>query len=266
MTSDAPIMVADGPYQGPTRPSHPYQMYPQDSRPTRTASIATTSTFAVPTERAYNGPSGPTHPYGMYPQNTVPQAEEVHGALPNANIPVGFPGLAGNQYQRRFGPDGEEAADIIGPDGHTEQLPPYTQYPDESFARKLRPVVLPDITGAGGIGLATRNPEFASQEDLRAPLSTAPSRHSTGSAMSGASAAPVAGATTDVSEKRPEKKWKMMAKQRICGVIPVWALCLAVSVIVIITLLLGIVLGVLMARKPHPKPGNGRNYGGTTLP
>lgn len=263
-------MVADGPYQGPTRPSHPYQMYPQDSRPTRTASIATTSTFAVPAERAYNGPSGPTHPYGMYPQNTVPEAEEVHGALPNANIPVGFPGLAGSQYQRRFGPDGEEAADLIGPDGHTEQLPPYTKYPDETFVRKPRPAVLPDITGAGGIGLATRNPEFASQEDLSAPPSAVPSRHSTGSAMSGASAAPVAGATTDISEKHrekhPEKKWKTMAKQRVCGVIPVWALCLAVTVIVVLALLLGILLGILMARKAHPKLGNGRNYGATTLP
>lgn len=67
-------------------------------------------------------------------------------------------------------------------------------------------------------------------------------------------------------EKHPEKKWKTMAKQRVCGVIPVWALCLAVTVIVVLALLLGILLGILMARKAHPKLGNGRNYGATTLP
>ncbi|KAA8566772.1 hypothetical protein EYC84_009872 [Monilinia fructicola] len=54
--------------------------------------------------------------------------------------------------------------------------------PDEAFARKARPASIPvpvpiptiqmpapivPISGAGGMGLATRNPEFASQEDLR---------------------------------------------------------------------------------------------------
>ena len=112
-------------------------MYPQESRLARTASIATTSTVPVP-DRPYDGPGGPTHPYGMYPQNTVPESEAADESSPLAPVPVGFPGL-NNNYQRRLGPEGEEIADIIGPDGHTEQLPPYTQYPDEAFARKTRP-------------------------------------------------------------------------------------------------------------------------------
>jgi hypothetical protein len=242
VSTDAPIMIPEGPYQGPARPSHPYQMYPQNTRPTRTASVATTSTFAAPLERGYTGPSGPTHPYGLYPQNTVPETEGVE-PLPNSNIPVGFPGRVA-AYQRRLGPDGEEAADIIGPDGHTEQLPPYSKYPDEAFARKVNPTgLLP--AGAGGIGLATRNPEFASREDLTSPVS----RHS--AAISEGSSQMPTTPVTAVSEKPPEKGWKAIARRKACGIVPYWALVLAGLVILICVVVVGAVMGVIASkRKP----------------
>lgn len=248
ISTDAPIIVPDGPYRGPTRPSYPYQMYPQNSRPARTGSVATTATF--PTSEP--GYSGPTHPYGMYTQSTAVEPEAVHDGAPAANIPVGFPGLAGDQYQRRLGPDGEEVADIIGPNGHTEQLPPYTKYPDEAFARKLRSV--PPSEGAGGIGLATRNPEFSSREDLSNSPADAPSRQST---LSGTSGEPAAAAP--VSEKPPEKTWKVMAKQKVCGFLPVWALAVIVAIVIVIALLVGSVLGVLVTKEreqkgSHPTP------------
>ena len=184
----------------------------------------------------------------MYPQSTAPEPEPVPNGAAGPSIPVGFPGLAGNQYQRRLGPDGEEAADIIGPDGHTEQLPPYTKYPDEVFARKIRPGE--PTEGAGGIGLATRNPEFSSREDLSAssPLEP-PSRQSTLSRRSGE---PVA---APVSEKPAGKGWKAMAKQKVCGFLPVWALSVLVAAIVVIALLVGTLLGVNIARhanRHHP--------------
>ena len=109
---------AQSPYQGAMGPSHPYAMYPQGIGLTRTPSMATTSTIRQP-ERSYSGPSGPTQPYAMYPQSTVTEAEQVPVA--------GFPGMD-QEYQRRLGPDGEDADDLIGPDGYAEQLPPYTRF------------------------------------------------------------------------------------------------------------------------------------------
>ena len=236
VSTDIPLR-AESPYQGPTGPSHPYQMYPQESRVARTASIATTSTVRGQ-ERSYAGPSGPTHPYGMYPQNTVPETESVNDELVSPLVPVGFPGLNHN-YQRRLGPEGEEIADIIGPNGHTEQLPPYTKYPDEESARKARPIVQLPAAGAGGIGLATRNPEFSSREDLNTPDSELPSRTLT-MADSGS---PINNAAPVVSEKPPLKPWQKLAKRKVCGIVPTWAIMLVVLVLIIF----GIVLGSMFA-------------------
>ena len=63
----------------------------------------------------------------MYTQNVVEDEPPVPAV--QSAIPVGFPGL-NTGYHRQIGPDGEEQ-DIVGPDGHTEQLPPYSRYPDE---------------------------------------------------------------------------------------------------------------------------------------
>jgi hypothetical protein len=76
----------------------------------------------------------PAHPYAMYSQSGLddePSPEPMPPVLPpiQTAMPVGFPGLNAG-YHRVLGPDGEEQ-DIIGPDGHTEQLPPYSRYPDE---------------------------------------------------------------------------------------------------------------------------------------
>jgi hypothetical protein len=118
-----------------TGPSHPYGMYPQNTM-ARTASVATSSTEQPPSRPM--SLHRPTHPYAMYSQSGLdegldeaPPAEPMHPQLPpiQTAIPLGFPGLSAG-YHRVLGPDGEEQ-DIIGPDGHTEQLPPYSQYPDE---------------------------------------------------------------------------------------------------------------------------------------
>ncbi|OBT81875.1 hypothetical protein VE02_09452 [Pseudogymnoascus sp. 03VT05] len=267
-STDAPTIVPDGPYQGPTRPSHPYRMYPQMGRPARAASVATTSSFPA-SEQSYSGPNGPTHPYGMYPQNTVPESE-AGDIEPPASIPVGFPGLSGNQYQRRLGRDGEDAADIIGPDGHTEQLPPYTKYPDEVFARKLMPTSAPEpstfaaaASGAGGIGLATRNPEFSSENLAISPIEPTSPR-STLSVRSGEPVRRGDGAAAEAeSEKPAEKKWKTMAKQKVCGFLPVWALALIVLLIVVIALLVGNILGVMATKR---RENYNKHNGPPTMP
>jgi hypothetical protein len=125
----------ENPFGASTGPSHPYGMYPQDTM-ARTNSTATTATERQP-HRSMSL-QRPTHPYAMYSQSGLdnglddePPPEPSRPLVPpvQAAIPLGFPGL-GTGYHRVLGPDGEEQ-DIIGPDGHTEQLPPYTRYPDE---------------------------------------------------------------------------------------------------------------------------------------
>ncbi|KAH7027881.1 uncharacterized protein B0I36DRAFT_328115 [Microdochium trichocladiopsis] len=263
--SASPFISPEDPYEGPSGPSHPYQMYPQNVRLARTASLATTSTAPV-SEQSYSGPRGPTHPYMMYPQNTVPEpsiAEDHSPVTMPAN--VGFPGSM-DRYQRRIGPDGEDAADLIGPDGHTEQLPPYSRYPDEAYHRKALglgvptpPVVQPAssqaatsaqaIPGAGGIGRATRNPEFSSTEDLGDAVSPL-SRQSVRSFASEPSQHEVNTAAAAVAdEKAPPRGWKQTARKRVWGVVPCWAVGLAVLVLVLMGVVVGAVIGSMFGSR-----------------
>lgn len=126
----------ENPFEASTGPSHPYGMYSQNTM-ARTPSIATTSTEPQPHRRSMSL-HRPTHPYAMYSQSGLDDA--LDNELPDTPsrppvppiqtaVPHVFPAL-GTGYHRVLGPDGEEQ-DIIGPDGHTEQLPPYTQYPEE---------------------------------------------------------------------------------------------------------------------------------------
>jgi hypothetical protein len=248
-STNEPIIRAESPYQGPSGPSHPYQMYPQ-----RTVSVATTSTTQV-AERSYTGPQQPTHLYGLYTQTTA-QADGVR----EEGIPVGFLGSQ-DDYRRRIGPDGEDAADLIGPLGHTEELPPYTRYPEQSYSNKTTiaatntepslPAVTPlqIIPGAGGLGLATRNPEFASTEDLDSPRS----RLSTRSFTSDSSHHEINTAAREITEKDTTKKWQKRAKKRMWGIVPYWAICLLAVALVLMGVILGSVIGTFLA-KQHKKP------------
>ncbi|KAI0469000.1 hypothetical protein F4859DRAFT_523227 [Xylaria cf. heliscus] len=254
-STDSPIMSAETPYEGPSGPSHPYQMYPQDVRLARTASLATTATIPI-SERSYNGPGRPTHPYGIYPQNVGTGIDESRTPSLQSEINVGFPG-ASNNYQRRLGPDGEEAADLIGPDGHTEQLPPYTRYPTEAYAQKALGIsVTPstlrstpvaqnlEIPGAGGIGLATRNPEFSSTEDLN-DLNSPQSRRSIRSFASEASHHSINTAALAVTNEKREPNWKVAAKRKAWGVVPCWAVVLGVIILVLLGVVVGTVIGTV---------------------
>jgi hypothetical protein len=273
-----PFVHREGPYQGPSGPSHPYGVYTQNAGLTRTLSVATTSTAPMP-ESSFTSAPGPTHPYGMYIQGTINEINTDPVA-----IPVGFAGRA-DQYQRRIGPDGEEIADIVGPDGHTEQLPPYSREPpssipygSEAAARKAReaaesaaravpaagPVVGAAVVasasasaiapstllGAGGLGLATRNPEFDEPGSPR-------SRHSSRSFATEASQHNINTAAADVamSEKpKPLKRWQAWGRRRCCGVVPYWALVLAITVVVLVAgLVIGAVVGT-QARNGHRYP------------
>jgi hypothetical protein len=284
-SASSPFIPVEGPYQGPSGPSHPYGVYVQNAGLARTLSIATTSTAPRP-ESSFAGPQAPTHPYGMYHQGTVEGM-----AVDPAAIPVGFAGRGG-QYQRRHGSDGEEIADMIGPDGHTEQLPPYSReppasslYDHEAGARKAREAALAAATaamppttrpvagaafdapglaapptmiaGAGGLGLATRNPEFEGSDEPATPRSRLSSRSFVTEAsqhnLNTAAAAVV------MSEKTtPLNRWQAWGRRRCCGVVPYWALVLAITVVVLVAaLVIGAVVGT-QVRDSHkfPPPKN----------
>ncbi|KAG5925746.1 hypothetical protein E4U42_004011 [Claviceps africana] len=259
-------------YPGAVQPSHPYQLYPQ-----RTHSNATASTEPLNNVEAYAGPRGPTHPYALYTQNTTTTPDDSGQQA----IPVGFNSM-GNGYRRQVGPDGEEAGDLIGPLGHMEELPPYTRYPDESCVPKPATEVAaatstpPDasatrhvtsttpppaqtIPGAGGIGLATRNPEFSSTED---DLPSAPQRTSSvRSVPSVESYHQVNGAARNVAEKPAQGKWERRAKKKIWGVVPYWAICLLLSGIVIMGIVMGTVIGTIVTRQRGSSSSRDRSSG-----
>ncbi|KAH8808425.1 hypothetical protein F5884DRAFT_370352 [Xylogone sp. PMI_703] len=227
------IMRPESPYRGPAGPSHPYHMYPQASGLARSSSVTTASTVPGIDRSSYMGPRNPTHPYGMYPQNIDTEAD----TSTVASVPVILPGS-----QPALRPEGQEASDIAGYEAPAEQLPPYTKYPDASLPRKAEPEVAPRLAGAGGIGLATRNPEFSSQEDLSSPRSA---RSESDGDSSDRDMNPSAVPVSEKVEPRL-KKWQALARRRVCGVVPIWALVLAGSVVVVVALIVAAVLATIL--------------------
>ena len=251
------ISRAQSPYQGAMGPSHPYAMYPQGIGPTRTPSMATTSTIRQP-ERSYSGPSGPTQPYAMYPQNTVTESEQVPVA--------GFPGI-NQDYQRRLGPDGEDVDDLIGPDGYAEQLPPYTR-----FANGIPPKY---TSGIGSLrrsgvppnymsetGSTSRSAVSVTSGDSQETLSS-PSNIPNGSRVNPNYTDPFGDSSTQLNSTSAitvlskdegssfKERVREKSKRRVrvcCGVLPCWLLLVMVAV-VILAVILGGGIGGMIAHK-----------------
>lgn len=212
-------------------PSHPYAMHPQGTGPVRTSSIMTSSTVRAP-QRSYSG-QRPAHPYALYPQNV---AEDDEVQYPQQTIPMGFPGHDAG-YHRRIGPDGEEQ-DIIGPDGHTEQLPPYSRYPEEppkplaavsplSTSSPVEAPPLPPTLNRSGDSAQTAN-EGTDVQQMSAIVEQ--STTSSGSEESG--------------EKRwSEKNWKEKRRTKLCGRVPVWLILLLSGLFVLFAIILGSAIG-----------------------
>ncbi|CAK7565531.1 MAG: hypothetical protein SEPTF4163_003448 [Sporothrix epigloea] len=319
------------PYQGPSGPSFPYQLYPQDVNMTRPLSAGEASTIA-PSESSYDGPRRPTFPYTMYSQNTV--AASIFTPVNVPGVPVGFPGVVDN-YRRRIGPDGEDTADLVGPDGHTEQLPPYTRYPDEAYSRKIAaaddairtntrdspagsseeatatrssvasataqndvhesiptpepstteavpaipasiaasaPVLVPEtaqaptsdfvdsVPDAGVVGLTLRNPELDGPENAQTSQQSLNSPRSSNSEQSGCEIDVTAYNTSEKGERKVPNFIQRYGGRRVFGIVPYWAICLVSTVLLLMCIILGSVLGVFLADrggKQHlHQPGN----------
>ncbi|KAL9117401.1 MAG: hypothetical protein Q9187_006062, partial [Circinaria calcarea] len=234
------VLRAQSPYQGATGPSHPYAMYPQHIA--RSSSVTTNSTIRIP-ERPYFGSNGPTHPYGMYLQGTVPEGEVSPLEETTPQIPVGFPGL-GQHYRRRLGPDGEDADDIVGPDGHTEQLPPYTQYPDEISPKAQSPAPSPVVDNANLPRTIHVGRSNTSTVDLLTPRDRTVQADGPDEAVR---------EQVDELHGSIREKWSRKGKRRLChGRLPVWSIILIVVLLVTLGAVLGGVIGRSVGRR-HAK-------------
>ena len=266
---------AQSPYQGATGPSHPYAMYSQDTNLTRTPSVATTSTIRQP-ERPYTGPSGPTQPYGMYPQNTVPEDDQNPFSDSNQTVERAYPAgsrPAPQAHQRRLGPDGEDVDDLIGPDGFTEQLPPYTRYPNDippkrdpdapSFEDAPNPITNPIIqsptalvgaTSSGGSHETLQNgrtygdtPIFVSHTIVQTS-SQNPFEDSSTQASSTTAVDTLPNALPKDESGSFTRRAQSRSKRRVCwGLIPCWLLALIIFICMVI-IIGGIVGGALAHR------------------
>lgn len=217
VSSHFSIPRAQSPYTGPIAPTQPYAMYPQV---TRASSVASESTYR-PVERPYIGTGGPEHPYGMYPQNTVDEeeAEDTHG--PASTIPLGFPGMA--QIYRDNQATGHDLGDIVGRDGHIEQLPPYTRYADNTIAKAGSEDILAPVA-----------------VDISSPSSTAPTDSDV-----------EVNPTTNREVVQPEAEYNEKSKRprrlrrKVCWGISLCVWLLVVGVIVIAATLGGVIGGVI---------------------
>jgi hypothetical protein len=165
--SFATTSMSENPFE--TGPSHPYGMYPQHTM-ARSSSVATASTERQDRPMSIQRPA---HPYAMYSQSglddetPIQPMQAIQPSVPpiQTAMPVGFPGL-NNGYHRVLGPDGEEQ-DIIGPDGHTEQLPPYSRYPDEGPTKAS----MAAEASASRIMPAPLNPAIDPEDPFNTPVS-----------------------------------------------------------------------------------------------
>lgn len=230
------IPRADSPYRGPTAPSHPYGMYTQMAR---SGSIASQSTFRPGPETPFIPQGGPAHPYHMYPQNTVPTDEDED--ITTNGFPLGFPRT---NISSSNGATHSDVGEIVGADGHIEQLPPYSRYADNTVAK----------------GNMDRINRARSMRSVRSARSTAPTQISdtttaVNAASVGDSEANLLERPRELFEEETEAQrarkegwqetWKdRLRKQTRCG-IPLWGLLAIVAIVLASATAGGIVGGVI---------------------
>ena len=229
-------------------PSHPYNMYPQGTM-ARTPSVTTTSTTRPQRQSSSRQPQ---HPYAMYTQGVGDDLDDDNATAQNL-VPVGFLGT-GEHYQRRRGPDGEEQG-LLGDFGHTEQLPPYTRYPEDGPEK----APLLDVPNPPGV-LHSRAPVLGSDPGMdlmHTQIHAAPpaqqsmtddselyrqpsvaSRRSLPASVHACSQ----GDTLLTEKTWSAKSWREKRKTRVCGV-PCWWFILLTGTMVFIAAMLGGVIG-----------------------
>ncbi|KAF2733098.1 hypothetical protein EJ04DRAFT_439784 [Polyplosphaeria fusca] len=241
---------SDSPLNG--GPSHPYGMYTQNTM-VRTSSVTTSSTARQP-HRSMSL-QRPAHPYGMYTQNVDETPDEPAMQPAPVAIPVGFPGL-NTGFHRRIGPDGEEQ-DIIGPDGHTEQLPPYSRYPAEGptkAALAAEAAASPVNSTPTSLPLSASDDALISSTDRQTPQQSTQN----GDAASSQGSSPEMSEKTETARKRDT--WR---NKRLWGKIPLGIGLILLIVVIVCAIIMGAAIGTVVARnKDEDKNGRKGGRGG----
>ncbi|KAJ5591190.1 hypothetical protein N7450_005162 [Penicillium hetheringtonii] len=236
------------PYTGATGPSHPYGMYPQVGV-SRSPSVGSTSTIRQH-DRPLSETTGPQHPYAMYTQNVVEEGMDDDDV-----IPVGFPGH-NPPYQPPQSRRDDDVGDIIGPDGHTEPLPPYSRYPTGVIPKPPTPQNMADINPP--LEDQQLNSLSRGQPDVSEMSSHALVADYTGNSGNNgndenngnnnrSSAGQRAAAATGIMAF--EEKLKQKGKKTACCGLPVWTLVLICTVMLIGGSIGGVIGGVLGTKR-----------------
>lgn len=190
-----------------------------------------------PADRPLTDSNAPQHPYAMYPQNVV-----IEEGIDDATIPLGFPGH--NQtYQRPPGRADDDVGDLVGPDGHTEQLPPYTRYPAGVVPKPEGSFEA--ATDAGVIGEENQPDPQGLQDEARA--SERSPRPIMADQPPAENREPPEEAPTGVMAF--EEKLRTTGKRRACCGLPIWTLVLVCVGIFVVACIGGIIGGVLGTKK-----------------
>lgn len=157
-----------------------------------------------------------------------------------------------------------EEQDIIGSDGHLEQLPPYSRYPEDGHSDQKMPLLAAPTPLHSRAPVAGTDPSMPLMHDVpdipedhrRQPQSMTDgselARHTSRPSMSNLEHMASRGTllTTSTDKTWKEKSWKEKRKTRFCG-IPFWWILLTLSVLAFIALVLGAVIGGFMGGQRH---------------
>jgi hypothetical protein len=237
----------------------------------------------------------PAHPYGLYQQTTFEEPEDpIDDTESSSSVGLGRPA----NFSRRRGPDGEEL-DVIGPDGHAEQLPPYTRYPDVGPSSDKRSQSDPNAATLPLLDTAIAGPSSSSNPVLSSspisdtiaesapllgavttPLATHPdpflamghsqpqsspiTQSPTMSTLppgDGNESRGVPSSASSLLEKKNREAWRKKSHKKVlCGTIPLWSVLLFAILCIFLAVIAGGVIGGMVSQQ---KSRNNHNRGDT---
>lgn len=140
----------------------------------------------------------------------------------------------GQLYQQSSRSAGNDIADIVGVDGHVEELPPYTRYPEHGVPKDSPTQIDTAVNGSDQNGVDA--PE--------SPQST-PSPFSDSDVVLNVAAARTAGSDSNSSFK---ERWREKSRRKVLCGLPLWCLLLLIAVMLLVGGIGG-VIGAILANK-----------------
>ena len=141
----------------------------------------------------------------------------------------------GQVYQQGSRSAGNDIADIVGADGHIEELPPYTRYPDNGVPKDSIQRLEIRING---------------QSQDRPSASISPQSTSSHLSDNGVVVnVAVAHATGSDSESSLKEGWREKSKRRVLCGLPLWCLLVLVAIMILVGAAGGVIGGLVANRR-----------------